>query len=392
MVKFAPFALERWMAGHNGKAEYDLSESSCFPISISQLQKLSSDPSVPPISFDTIQGYGDVCGSEELRTNIAALYPGANLPAENVLATPGSSQGNFLVFYALVDPGDHLICQYPTYQQLYSVPESLGAKVSLWRAKVEDGWRLDVNELEQMITPQTKMIVINNPNNPTGGHIPQSDLEKIVRIASERDIYLFSDEVFAPLFHSFEKDDPELPSSALKIGYKRTIVTGSVSKVFSLPGLRLGWVASNDPEVIEKTLQARDFTTISCTLFSDRIAAYALAKGTASSILKRNNVLAKKNAQILDDFIKQHPGKVSWVKPKAGTTGFVCFYKDGKPIEDEKFCEDVIATAGVHFAPGKYCFGNGEDFRGYVRIGYVVDTDTLVQALEQLKGYIDKEL
>ena len=147
------------MVEHEGAGTHDLSDSCCAPMSINELQGLSSD-STTPISLDEIQGYGAVRGSEKLRTNVAALYSGGNLSAKDVLITPGSIHANFLVMYALIGPGDHVICHYPTFQQLYTVPESLGAKVTLWKAKEDKDWSLDVDELEKLITPETKLIVI----------------------------------------------------------------------------------------------------------------------------------------------------------------------------------------------------------------------------------------
>jgi aspartate/methionine/tyrosine aminotransferase len=236
------------------------------------------------------------------------------------------------------------------------------------------------------------LTICSNPNNPTGGFIPKSDLVEIVKIASARNIYILSDEVYRPMFHGLEKKDPELPPSIVELGYQHTIVTGSMSKAFALAGLRLGWIIAPEPEIIHRCFQARDYTTISCSVISDSIATYALSAGTINNVLERNNSLARKNVQILDDFVKEHPGKVTWVRPKTGTTAFVQFLKNGIPVEDDKFCEDVTEKTGVYFVPGKRCFGNNEDYAGYVRIGYVCETEVLVQALEKLKGYVVNEL
>jgi aspartate/methionine/tyrosine aminotransferase len=232
----------------------------------------------------------------------------------------------------------------------------------------------------------------SNPGNPTGAFIPKSELQKIVKIAAAKSIYILSDEVYLPLLHSLEEVDPELPPSILQLGYKHVISIGSMSKAFALPGIRLGWIAAPEPEIIQKCFEARDYTTISCSVLSDKIATYALAEGTVTNLLNRNTQLARKGVQMLDDFVKQFPGKVSWIRPKTGTTAFIRFYKDGKPVEDDKFCEDVMAKTGVNFVPGKICFGNNEDFQGYIRIGYVCKTEILVKALEELKRYVEREL
>jgi aspartate/methionine/tyrosine aminotransferase len=148
------------METHEEGAKLNIAETCSSSISISELQVLGADPSVPPISFDTVQSYGAIRGSENLRTNVALLYPKTSITPDNILMTPGAIQANFLVLYALVGPGDHVICHYPTYQQLYSVPEHMGATVSLWKAKEENNWRLDVNDLEGLINPKTKLIIL----------------------------------------------------------------------------------------------------------------------------------------------------------------------------------------------------------------------------------------
>lgn len=194
------------------------------------------------------------------------------------------------------------------------------------------------------------------------------------------------------MFHSLAKDDPELPPSILELGYNRAIATGSMSKAFALAGLRLGWIVAHDLEVIQKCFEARDYTTISCSIISDSVSTHALSRGTVDNLLERNNALARKNVQILDDFVKKYSDKVNWIRPKTGTTGFVQFLKGGKPVEDDKFCEDVTRKTGVYFVPGGRCFGEGDEFKGYVRIGYVCETEVLEQALNALLGYVESEL
>jgi aspartate/methionine/tyrosine aminotransferase len=148
------------MAEHDASAIHNIAETCSASLSINQLQSLGADRSLSPINLDGVQGYGAICGTIALRSNVANLYRESGLSPDNVLITPGAIHANFLVLYALVGPGDHVICHYPTYQQLYSVPESFGATVSLWKAKEDNNWRLDINDLEKLITPKTKMIIL----------------------------------------------------------------------------------------------------------------------------------------------------------------------------------------------------------------------------------------
>ncbi|KAL5360987.1 hypothetical protein BJX96DRAFT_165575 [Aspergillus floccosus] len=394
MVQIKDFAVEQWMDKYETQAKYNIAETCCASISVADLQELCEDKSLNPLDLSTKLTYGAIRGSEQLRSTLANLYSvktPSPLPADNVLITAGAIQANFLALYALAGPGDHVICHYPTYQQLYSVPASLGAEVSLWKAKEEDGWKLDVNELKELIRPNTKLIILNNPQNPTGAIIPQATLEEIVDIARESSITILSDEVYRPLFHSISPMDPEFPPSLLSLGYEHTIATGSMSKAYSLAGIRIGWIASRDRSVIEKIAAARDYTTISVSQLDDAIARYALAPTCIHQLLGRNIALAKKNMEILEKFIEAHRWACSWVKPRAGTTAFVRFSKMGKPVDDVVFCQSVLEKTGVFFVPGSLCFGEGEEFRGYVRVGFVQETEVLEKALAAVGSFLEDE-
>ncbi|KAI2622382.1 PLP-dependent transferase [Hypoxylon sp. NC1633] len=408
MVQIPAFEVEQWMDKYeNTPGVLNIAETCCSSISINQLMqfnKSKEENAQPLVDFSTKLTYGAIRGSEELRRNIAAIYledenkaeTATTLPSlspEDIIVTQGAISANHLVFYSLVGPGDHVICVYPTYQQLYSVPGSLGAEVSLWKLKTENGYIPDVAEFEGMIKKNTKMVVINNPNNPTGATIPKKVLAKIVDIARKHSIIVFSDEVYRPLFHSIEPG--QIPPSALSMGYSKVVATSSMSKSWALAGIRVGWVASQDPSIIEAVASARDYTTISVSQLDDQVARYALSAAVRPQLLGRNLALARSNLDILDRFVQDHGDVCSWVKPTAGTTAFLQFNKaDGTPVEDEAFCKDVLDKTRVMFLPGSRCFGHGQTrtFDGFVRIGYVNETDILRRALEQLGAYLADHL
>lgn len=231
------------------------------------------------------------------------------------------------------------------------------------------------------------MIVINNPNNPTGATTPRETLVKIVEVARRHNIILFSDEVYHPLFHSLQG---EAPPSVLSLGYERSVVTSSMSKAWALAGTRIGWVASSDSTIVEGIAVARDYTTISVSQLDDQVAKYALSPAVRPSLLARNLALARTNLEILERFVQTHSHVVSWVKPTAGTTAFIQFKRseDGQPVDDVAFCQDVLEKTKAFFLPGSKCFGHGKDFKGYVRIGYVNETDVLEKALGALGVYV----
>jgi len=349
------------------------------------------------IDTSTTLTYGPIRGSDALRNRLASLYSvrtPSPLSADNILITPGAIAANFLLFYTLIGPGDHVICVHPTYKQLYSVPESLGAEVSLWKLREGKKYVPDIEELNTLVKPNTKMIIINNPNNPTGATMIKSVLQKLVDFAKERDIIILSDEVYRPLFHGISPVDPEYPPSILSMGYENTIATGSLSKAYALAGIRIGWIGSRSRPIIERLATARDYTTISVSQIDDQIASYALSNNVIHALLKRNLQLAKTNLAMLEAFVDEHRRNCSWVKPTAGTTAFIQFEKlaSCEVVDDVEFCKDVLDKTKVLFLPGSRCFGEGKEYHGFVRIGYVCKTEVLREALEKLGKYVKQNL
>jgi aspartate/methionine/tyrosine aminotransferase len=270
------------------------------------------------------------------------------------------------------------------------VPAQLGAEVDLWHAKLEDNWLPKIDELKALIKPNTKLIVINNPHNPTGAVLPKSLLQEIIDVASAHDIAIHADEVYRPVFHGINPIDREFPPSLLSMGYKKAVVTGSMSKAYSLAGIRVGWIASRDPEIIEKIAEARHYTMISVSQLDEQVAAYALHPNTVHSLLARNIQLAKTNMALMERFMIKNDEACEWVKPVAGTTAFVKVHREGKPVESVDFCEKLLEKTGVMFVPGSECFG--EEFKGYVRIGYVNHTDLVKEGLDKASQFIRKHL
>jgi aspartate/methionine/tyrosine aminotransferase len=174
------------------------------------------------------------------------------------------------------------------------------------------------------------------------------------------------------------------------MGYENTIITGSMSKAYSLAGIRLGWIASRSPSIIEKIASARDYTTISVSQLDDAVASYALSPSVLHSLFARNIQLAKTNISLLSTFITSHPSLCSWIPPTGGTTALVQFKKRGEPVDDVQFCVDLLEKTKVMFVPASRCFA--EEFKGYVRIGFCCETEVLREGLERLGGYIGENL
>jgi aspartate/methionine/tyrosine aminotransferase len=382
----------QWMDAHEHHCKYNIAETCCASISIDQLRELSDVKGAEVFDTSKPLTYGAIRGCDDLRNNLSRLYS-AKVPnlvsADNILTTPGAIQANFLATYALVGQGDHVICHYPTYQSLYDVPKQMGAEVDLWNAEPKNEWVPTIDDLKALIKPNTKLIIINNPNNPTGAILKKSFMQELIDIASEKNITILSDEVYRPIFHSISPLDKDFPPSLLSMGYKNVVVTGSMSKAYALAGIRVGWIASRNPEIIETIASARHYTTISVSQLDEKIAAFALHSSTVHSLLARNIQLAKTNMALLEKFMLKNEDECEWVKPVAGTTAFVKFHREGKPVDSVDFCKKLLEKTGVLFTPGS-CFG--EEWKGYVRIGFVNHTELIEQGLNETTKFVRKNL
>lgn len=308
-----PFKVEEWMNAYEHEAVYNIAETCVDSLTVKELISLSEEPDQFFRSlYDKKLTYGHIEGSPEFRQHIADLYK--TMKPENILAMNGAIGANFLVFYTLVKPGDEVISVHPTYQQSYSVPESFGAKVKLLPLKPENQFLPELEELKSLVSEKTKLICINNPNNPSGALMEKEMLQEIVEIARSCGAYILCDEVYRGLHQ-----DPTVSIPSIVDLYEKGISASSMSKVFSLAGIRLGWIAAS-VEVIKECFQHRDYTTISCGMLDDLLAVHALKN--YDKIMDRSLKIVRDNLKILDEWVQGEPS-IQFVKPKAGTTAML---------------------------------------------------------------------
>lgn len=372
-MKIKPFAIEEWMNEYEQDAIYNLAETCVDSLSLEELVTISGgnyDDFFRSIA-DKKLTYGYITGSPALKKNIAKLYK--VMKPENILSMNGAIGANFLVLYSLIEPGDEVVCVDPTYQQLHSVPESFGATVKRLRLSQENNFLPNLEELETLVSSKTKLIIINNPNNPSGSVMDSSYLTKIVEIARDNDAYILCDEVYRGLWQ-----DTNVHIPAIADLYDKGISTGSMSKSLSLAGLRLGWIAG-PKEIIEICLTRRDYTTISNGLIDDLLAVHALEN--YNKLMERNLKIVRDNLQLLDEWVAQED-KISYIKPKGGTTAILKYDTD---LSSKEFCTNLYNESGTFLAPGS-CF----DLEGTVRIGYACSTKVLQDGLEKLSEYLRK--
>jgi len=372
-MKIKTFKVEEWMNNYENDAVYNIAETCVDSVSVDELFELTGEDK--KAFFDKFCGrrltYGAIWGAAEFKEGICKLYK--TVKPEQVVTTHGASGANHLAFYSLVEPGDEVVSIMPTYQQLYSIPESFGATVKIMNLKKENGYLVDVEELRSLVTPKTKVICINNPNNPTGALMPASELKDIVEVARSVGAYVFCDEVYRMLGQT-----DEYPESVADL-YEKGISVSSMSKVFSLAGLRLGWIASRDQAFMESCLIHRDYNLVSCGLFDEALAAVALRH--KDKLLERNRAFVRRNLAILDEWVKNEP-HVTYVKPKAGTTALL-FYDFDMPSRD--FCVRLLKETGAFLTPGE-CF----EIEHSLRIGYASETEDLKKGLAKISEFIKK--
>ena len=365
-----PFGIETWMNEFEDHCSYNLAETCIKSMTIGELLKLSGqNVDLASEISETAMTYGEIKGSERLRSNISSIY--AHQKIENILVTHGAIGANSLVYNALIDPGDKVISIIPNYQQHYSIPESLGGNVSLLKLKPENSFLPDLNELRNMLSSNTKLISLTNPNNPTGSLIDGQLLEELVALAKTCGAYILCDEVY----RGTNQVGAAYTSSIADL-YDKGISTGSMSKTYSLAGLRLGWIATST-EILKLIFMHRDYNTISVGIINDYFASMALEN--KDKIAYRNQHIIKENLNILDRWVKKENG-FSYIKPKGGTTALLK-YEYAIPSRD--FCIKILENTGVLFAPG-----GAMEMEGWIRIGYANDTEILAAGLEKVSEYL----
>ena len=369
-MKIAPFAVEQWMNAHETKCRFNLAETCVESLTIAELLDMAGRrATVLEELLPLKMTYGAIEGSDRLRTAIAGLYTSRS-PA-NVLVTHGAIGANALVYQALVAAGDRVVTILPTYQQHYSIPESMGADVQRLHLQADNGYLPDLEELRRLVTPGTKLIAFSNPNNPTGSLMERALLEEVVRIAASVNAYILSDEVY----RGTTQDHDTLTPSIADL-YPRGISTGSMSKAFSLAGFRLGWICGPS-EILSAAEIHRDYNTISVGILDDLFSSIALEN--RDKILARSRNLVRTNLAMLDRWM-QSESALSYVKPRAGTVTLLSYAVD---MPSEEFCARLLEETGVLFTPG-----SAFEIEGCVRIGYANGSAILEEGLRRTSGFL----
>ena len=373
-VRIADFTLERYFAQWEFAAKHLLCASDIEGFQMSELLALA-DTETRGLWKGLRLGYTESTGHPLLRREIAATYE--TIEPDDVLTFAGAEEAIFCLMNVLVGPGDHVIVTWPGYQSLYEVARTTGAEISLHGLQESDGWAIDIDRLRSEVRPTTRLIVINTPHNPTGMMVDRTTYDGLIEICEGNGIRLFMDEVYRGLEYD-ETDRLAAGADALPMG----ISLGVMSKAYAMAGLRIGWLATHDRDLLARVAAFKDYTTICSSAPAEILAIIALR--ARDRVLERSRGILAANLELVDGFFEDYLDRFTWIRPSAGSVGFPRLTVPGVAIDD--WAADLVKAEGVLLVPGSVFGYAGNHFRlGFGR------TD-LPEALARLEAFAAKTL
>ena len=366
-MNLPPFKLERFFAKYEFNTEYLLCSSDCESMSVAELLALEAGASER--FQQTRLGYTESQGSPALRAEICRIYE--TMQPEEILVHTGAQEAIFLFMFAAFKEYDHVIVHSPAYQSLAEVARAAGCDVSPWRAREENGWSLDLDELRHLMRTNTKAIIINTPQNPTGYLMSRADYDELHKFAKTNKLLLFSDEVY----RESEYDPAARLPAACDLG-NYAISLGVTSKTYGLAGLRIGWIATKNKNIYEKMASLKDYTTICNSATSEFLAEVAMRN--RHKLVERNLGIIRQNLAVIDDLFLRRADLFEWVRPQAGSMAFPRYL--GGDVE--RFCDTLVKQAGVLLLPGSVY----DDSRDHFRLG--LGRKNLPEAVEKLEEFL----
>lgn len=371
-MKFEPFEMERWQSIWENRVAWNLSESGVQPLRVEELAD-GEDDRIRLMKLEL--GYPQTNGTPDLRSAIAAMYPGAT--ADHVEVTNGGSEANCIVLWHLIEPGDEAVMMAPNYMQVRGLARALGATVHPWPlvpAADDSRWHPDLSRLDSLVSGRTKVILLCNPNNPTGARLAGVELDEICRIAGRVGAWIVSDEIY----RGAEMDGIETESVWGR--YERVIITSGLSKAYGLPGLRIGWVAG-DPRLVATLWGVHDYTSIAPGAINNGLARLALEPARRERLLARTRGIVRANYPIVRRWVDKRAPRLSSIPPEAGAIAYVR-YTHG--INSTRLAERLREEQSVLVVPG-----NHFEMEGYLRIGFGSDPAHVTGGLERLSEILD---
>jgi aspartate/methionine/tyrosine aminotransferase len=369
-VRIDLFQMERFQSLYWNEVEFDLSESGVMPLSVNEL--IGSDPRAAAKLLETGLWYPLSEGSERLRERIAEWYPGAGV--ENVSVTNGGSEANHLTLWSLLRPRDRLAFMVPNYMQGWGLGRHYANGTDVFRLRLRkngtDGnrWALDLDELEKAVTKRTRVIMVCNPNNPTGSILSEEEMDALVAVARKRNAWLVADEIYRGA-----ETDTDVAAPTFWGRYDKVVVTSGLSKAFGMPGLRIGWVVG--PSDFVKELWVRhDYTTLTPGVLSDGLGAVAMQKRNRERILARTRGIIRAQLPVLERWVERQGDRLTYVRPQAGAIAYLRYSGN---LGSMALAERLRTEQSVLVVPGQV-FSMGR----FIRIGFGYDPKRLKRGLD----------
>lgn len=370
-MDFTPFELEHHQSIWEQQVDYNLTESGVHPIRLDEL--LGGDEAKLAEILATEINYPHVNGNPELRENIARLYEGTDVG--NVLVTVGAAEANNLIIQTLMEPGDEMATQAPTYKQVWGLARNAGHVVRPFHMVSDRGWALDVADLDAQVNDKTKIIAICNPNNPTGYIMTDAEMAAVVAAADRVGAWILADEVYRGAERLRAEETPSF------IGrYDKVLALGSMSKAYGLPGLRVGWVAG-PPATIEDLWRRHEYTTITAGMMSNLLAAHALSAEVRPRLIDRTRTYIRNGFPVLERWMDSQDGMFTYTPPQASAVSFVRY---DLAINSTKLMETLCRDASVFVGAGD-SFGVDH----HLRIAFGQEAHVLEEAFARIQKTLE---
>ncbi|MHB0886606.1 MAG: aminotransferase class I/II-fold pyridoxal phosphate-dependent enzyme [Bacillota bacterium] len=370
-MRVRPFELERWFDQYEFQVDLNLSASCAAATGTAELLELAG-PDAKRAYLDLNLDYIEASGTRNYREAVATWFE--RLGPNDVLSTIGAAEAIFLLMSAIAGPGDRVIVESPNYQSLAEVARAAGAEVIDWPLRLENGWRPDLDELRRRLRGgRVKAVVVNHPHNPTGSMLTRDEQREVLALAEAAGARLISDEVYRGLF--YDQADALPPAADLS---ERAVSIGDLAKPFGLGGLRAGWIATRDRDLLRESAVMRDYTSICGAVPSEFLAAIALRHRDA--LLARKMSAARANRDAFAALVDQHPDRLSWTPPKGGVTAFPAY---AAPVDSRTFCRGLVERASTLLLPGAV-YG----LEGHFRIGFGRRPEQFQEGLGRFEEYL----
>jgi len=373
-MKIETFRMEREQCLYESAVEYNLSESGVLPLQLGEL--LDGDAERARFLGQRLW-YPSSDGSPKLREQIAKFYP--TCTPENITVTNGGSEANYVTLMSLLEKGERLACMLPNYMQAWGLGRTYASGADAFHL-VPDArggnkrWALDIDELKRAITKRTKVILVTNPNNPTGAVLNEEEMNAVVEVARKAKAWLVVDEIY----RGAEFESPTSPTFWGR--YNKVVITSGLSKAFAMPGLRLGWVVA-PPQLIKKLWIHHDYLTLTPNVLSDHIAAIALEPVRREALLARTKRIIKTNLPPLEAWFSTRSDLFNYVRPQAGA---IAYFTYNPPIKPQKLIDRLRVEKSVLLVPANHF---GMSHKG-IRTGYGYDVDKTLKGLSRLEDFV----